>query len=954
MKIKSTFKCAALGLLALSCLNPQLSTARAQGTAFTYQGRLNDGANPAVGIYDLRFAIYDSLNAGTQQGSLLTNSATAVSNGLFTVALDFGNQFPGAGRWLEIGVRTNGGGSFITLTPRQALTPAPYAVFAGSSSNLIGNLSATQIIGTLSPANIGAGSITATMLAPGAVSSLGAPDGSPTNAVQVNTNGLVGIGTTNPVAGLQIMTGAPVTTATVLFEAQNGKNGYTNLAHAWQPAVAGSLLAVSGSSSGDSGVTLVNIANPAAPVLASQIRNGAGVFTNLGGAEGLAWSGSNLVVAAISSSAVRILSAANPANPVKLAELRNGIGGWNSISGANCVAVSGNILAIGALLDSSVTLADISNPAAPVRKSLMQDGVSGFTNLSGVSSVALWGNLLAIGATDDNAVTLVNVSNPANPIKLAELRNGAGGYTNLSGVQSVALGGNLLVIGADVSSAVTLVDVSNPANPVKLAELKDGVGGYALNTVFSVALSGNRLAIAAAGSSTVTLVDVSSPANPVLLVTARDGVNGIDFLGGAAGVAFAGTNLAVTGNYDNSVTLLGVGVQQAGLASAGWVGIGTTQPMAALDVVGNVLVENAALFNINATHVAMGNGANASGFYATALGSGTTASGNYSTALGFNTTASGLYSAALCLNTTASGTASIALGSGTTASGLYSTALGSGTTASGNASIAMGENTIASGDASIALGYFAQANNPGSFVWADNSSGTVFADTAADQFLIRATGGVGIGTAAPETPLHIAGYHGITLGTSATGGGSTALRIDLSAAQNGYAELQAISQAGSSYGNLILQANGGNVGIGTTIPAQKLTVNGNILASGTITGSSDRNVKEHFSPVSARDVLEKVSALPISEWNYKADNEALRHIGPMAQDFYAAFNVGMDDKHISMVDADGVALAAIQGLNDKLESGKQKAETQMEELKTENAELEARLEKLEHLVSERK
>ena len=62
----------------------------------------------------------------------------------------------------------------------------------------------------------------------------------------------------------------------------------------------------------------------------------------------------------------------------------------------------------------------------------------------------------------------------------------------------------------------------------------------------------------------------------------------------------------------------------------------------------------------------------------------------------------------------------------------------------------------------------------------------------------------------------------------------------------------------------------------------------------------------------------------------------------------------MDDKHISMVDADGVALAAIQGLNDKLESGKQKAETQMEELKTENAELEARLEKLEHLVSERK
>jgi hypothetical protein len=178
---------------------------------------------------------------------------------------------------------------------------------------------------------------------------------------------------------------------------------------------------------------------------------------------------------------------------------------------------------------------------------------------------------------------------------------------------------------------------------------------------------------------------------------------------------------------------------------------------------------------------------------------------------------------------------------------------------------------------------------------------------------------VGIGTDAPETPLHIADFHGITIGTRATGGGFTALRMDLSADQNGYAELQAISQAGISYGPLILQANGGNVGIGTITPAQKLTVNGNILASGTINGSSDRNVKEHFSPVSARDILEKVSALPISEWNYKADNETLRHIGPVAQDFYAAFNVGMDDRHISMVDADGVALAAIQGLNQKLE-----------------------------------
>jgi hypothetical protein len=71
----------------------------------------------------------------------------------------------------------------------------------------------------------------------------------------------------------------------------------------------------------------------------------------------------------------------------------------------------------------------------------------------------------------------------------------------------------------------------------------------------------------------------------------------------------------------------------------------------------------------------------------------------------------------------------------------------------------------------------------------------------------------------------------------------------------------------------------------------------------------------------------------------------------MAQDFYSAFTLGADDKHISRVDADGVALAAIQGLNEKVESGKQKAEIQIQQLKEENAELKTRLEKLERLMS---
>ena len=148
-----TLKSILLPLVFLSTLNSQLSTLFAQGTAFTYSGWLNDGANPANGTYNLRFALFDALTVGNQVGSPLTNSPVSVSNGLFAVTLDFGNQFPGANRWLEIGVRTNGSGGFITLSPRQALTASPYAITAG---NVTGGLPAAQLSGTLPDARLSA------------------------------------------------------------------------------------------------------------------------------------------------------------------------------------------------------------------------------------------------------------------------------------------------------------------------------------------------------------------------------------------------------------------------------------------------------------------------------------------------------------------------------------------------------------------------------------------------------------------------------------------------------------------------------------------------------------------------------------------------------------------------------------------------------------------------------
>jgi hypothetical protein len=92
------------------------------------------------------------------------------------------------------------------------------------------------------------------------------------------------------------------------------------------------------------------------------------------------------------------------------------------------------------------------------------------------------------------------------------------------------------------------------------------------------------------------------------------------------------------------------------------------------------------------------------------------------------------------------------------------------------------------------------------------------------------------------------------------------------------------------------------------------TFNGQVTANGILL-SSDRNLKKNFSSVNSLSILEKVAKLPISSWNYKTDPNSLRHFGPMAQDFQKSFGLnGTDNKHISSIDEQGVALAAIQGL----------------------------------------
>jgi hypothetical protein len=169
----------------------QVPTTYAQSPEFTYQGQLTINGVPVAGAYDFEFRLFDDPTAGTQLSGADNLEDIEVVGGVFTVTLDFGDtSFGGSPRWLEIAVRpgasTNG---YAKLSPRQPITATPYAIqsaSAGSAEFLSGTISAAQLTGTISPNQIGAGTITGDKLANGAVTSSHLAPGAVTSAALAN------------------------------------------------------------------------------------------------------------------------------------------------------------------------------------------------------------------------------------------------------------------------------------------------------------------------------------------------------------------------------------------------------------------------------------------------------------------------------------------------------------------------------------------------------------------------------------------------------------------------------------------------------------------------------------------------------------------------------------------------------------------------------------------------
>jgi Head domain of trimeric autotransporter adhesin/Chaperone of endosialidase len=266
--------------------------------------------------------------------------------------------------------------------------------------------------------------------------------------------------------------------------------------------------------------------------------------------------------------------------------------------------------------------------------------------------------------------------------------------------------------------------------------------------------------------------------------------------------------------------------------------------------------------------------------------------GFYSAGMGYNATASGIYSVSLGNATTASGQAAIALGSSTSATNTAAVAMGASSSASGFTSLAFGFTSNATGQGSVAIGYRTTADADYSVAIGYRAStngrtgATVFADASTTDSL----------EASANNQFSVRAAGGYRLYTNAT----TTAGVTMN--------------AGGSSWNAV----------------------------------SDRNRKELFLAVDNDDVLSRIRSLPVTTWRYIAEEDrAVRHIGPMAQDWHRAFGFSGDDTTINMSDFDGVNLAAIQALD----QGNLRQDAEIQSLRAQVADRDARIETLEARIA---
>jgi hypothetical protein len=388
------------------------------------------------------------------------------------------------------------------------------------------------------------------------------------------------------------------------------------------------------------------------------------------------------------------------------------------------------------------------------------------------------------------------------------------------------------------------------------------------------------------------------------------------------------TDWHVTGNTATATDFLGTtnasdlviktnSTERMRITSAGKVGVGTATPSASVHIVGNDGFISQGTFG---SGTVMNPGAGDFMYWyprKAAFRAGRALSpawndtyvGNYSFATGYSSRATGVGSVATGQNSYATDSCGVAMGyfcssqnkfaiafgNNANATGQYSVSIGRAPLASGFGAAAVGYHTVAAGDYSTALGYYSTAWGTNSIVLGTETSD----DTLSGCFVW-----------ADNTDYYTATLPPVK---------NTANNQFMAKASGGFV----------FYSNPAMTA-------GVTLPS----------GSGSWLSISDKNKKEHFKSVSGEYILSKIAKLDIPSWNYKAQSPNIRHIGPMAQDLYAALHFGESDTTITTTDIDGINMLAVQALAERTKQLKQKA-TEIDQLKAEITALKSEKAKLE-------
>jgi len=945
-------------------------------SAFTYQGRLLLSGNPVNGTCDLQFGLWDAETGGAQIGATQTKTSVSVHDGLFTVLLDYGAAaFAGEARWLEIAVRSPAGsGAYTVLSPRQALTAVPYALYAKA-------MPWGGVAGM--PAGFADGVDNDTLYSAGAgLVLLGNSFQVMTSTIQQRVSGACGAGYAirqvnadgtvlcEPVVGgagqYWSLTGNAGTVSATHFlgttDAQaldirvnnaralrlepnaispniiGGYSGNTVASGRLGATIAGggtggAINQVSGDF-GTIGGGLNNIVSGDYATLAGgDLNEASGGLAVIGGG------GSNLATAEFATVAGGGDNEASGARATVGGGWRNkataGVatvgGGSENTATAGSATVGGGVMnratGAGAAVGGGAT-----NTAAGAWSSIAGGDNNwaehDYATVGGGYQNAARGDYSTISGGDDNRAGgqhasigggYYNIANAEqstigggawNRVWAVTATIGGGEYINVEGMGATVAGGShISVTGAYATVAGGQYNTATGG----LATIGGGGGWHREDEIFTLfgnVASGARATVGGGGGNTASGYH-STVAGGVGNTASGDGA----FVGGGGSFDWYGYDLGNTASGYYATVGGGIGNRAEGEGSVVGGGGGLDPHDARFSNLGNIAGGRWATIGGGRENTTKSDWATiGGGEHISVTGqAATVAGGSWITATGdYAAVGGGRYNRANGPNATVGG------GLNNTANGYYVTVGGGsnnkafgyiGTVGGGHGNTASGESaTVAGGDTNTASGDFATVGGGG----ANTASGYLAMVPGGDRNSAAGQVSFAAGRRAKANSL------GCFVWGDATDADITC----------------------TTPNRWVARTTGGAVFWSNTALTTGVIM---YTGGGSWSNASDRALKENFRVVDGREVLTRLATVPVMSWNYKSQDTAIRHMGPVSQDFYAAFGLGEDEKTISTVDAEGVSLAAIQGLYEL----SQEQAGRIEELEAENASLEGRLVALE-------